>query len=222
MASILQKISVLISATLHSIVDRALQQNSVAVFDEYIRQAQSSMAMLNDALIDLKATVNSLNAKYNRAADEAAKQDLQIDQLLKAGKESMAKAMMIKMNSALDIAKTYQTQYEKQKRTFETLNEVVVILQAKVDTLTAQREQVATLLQLVKSKNIVARSIKDIEDIQDTKTAEIVERVKSQVDMADAKLEVATNRLSTQIEMEVGDVELESQLEERRARLGLN
>jgi phage shock protein A len=219
--SLLGKIGILISATLHSIVDRALQANSLGVFDEYIRQAEDSMRLLQDALVDLKATVKGLRGKYDRAADDAARLDIEIDQLLKAGKESIAKASMLRMNSALDIAHTYKDQYEKQKATVDTLTEVVQVLQAKVDILKSQREQVATLLQLIKTKNIAARSIKDIQKISDTKTAAIVEDVRSQLDTADARLEVATTRLSTQIETEIGDATLEAQLEERRQRLGL-
>lgn len=219
--SLLSKIGVLVSATLHSILDRALQSNSLGVFDEYIRQAESSMRLLEDALVDLKATVKGLAGKYDRAADDAARLDLEVDQLLKAGKESLAKATMLRMNSALDIARSYKDQYEKQKTAVDTLVEVVHVLHAKVDVLKSQREQVATFLQLIKTKNIAARSIKDIEKISDTKTAAIIEDVRSQLDVADARLEVATTRLSTEIEAGIGDATLEAQLEERRQRLGL-
>ncbi|CAG1014002.1 MAG: PspA/IM30 family protein [Anaerolineae bacterium] len=222
MATIFQKLGVLLSATLHSIVDRALESNSLGVFDEYIRQAEQSMNLIEDTLVDLKVTVSSLKGKYDRAADEAAKLDLQVDKALQSDKETLAKATMLRMNNQLDIARTYKEQYEKQKQAFETLTEVVQVLTAKVDVLKSQREQVSTMLTLVKSKNIVARSIKDIEKISDSKAAQLVEKVRTELDTADARLEVATSRLSAQVETEIGDAELESQLEERRARLGLS
>lgn len=121
----------------------------------------------------------------------------------------------------MDIAHTYKEQYERQKRAFDTLTEVVQILGAKVDVLKSQRDQVVTLLQLVKSKNLAARSIKDIEKISDGRAAQIVEKVKTELDLADSRLEVATSRLSSQVENEIADATLEAQLEERRARLGL-
>lgn len=222
MASLLQKIGILVSATLHSILDRALQANSVGVFDEYIRQAESSMKMLEAALVDLKITVKSIRSKYDNAADEAAKLDLQVDAALKSGKESLAKAHMVRLNSLMEIAQTYKVQYEKQSKTYNTLLEVMQILSSKVEVLKAQREQVATLLELIKSKNIVARSIKDIEKVADSRTKEILDQVQEKLDVADARLEVATNRLSQEIELEAGDVALEAQLEERRQKLGLS
>ncbi len=219
--NLLQKIGVLISATLHSIVDRALQANSVAVFDEYIRQAENSMKLIQSALVDLKTTVRTLHAKYNQAADEAARLDLQIDQALRAGREALAKAHMVRLNSLMEIAQTYKTQYERQSRAYNLLTETVQILQSKVDVLHAQRDQVATMLELIRSKNIVARSIKDIDKVSDTRTRQIMEDVRSQMDMADARLEMAASRLSAEIEAQAGDLTLEAQLEERRQRLGL-
>jgi phage shock protein A len=220
--TLLAKIKVLVAATLHSIVDRALESNSLAVFDEYIREAEQSMETLKSALADLSATTKMLNRKYEEASDEAAKLDMQVDAALKANKSVLAKVGQSKLNHQIEIARTYQEQYQKQAATFSTLTEVVQVLQAKVDVLYSQRDQVATLLQLVKSKNIIAHSIKDVQAIADDKTAPIVDHVKSQLDTADARLEVASSRLSDQIDQEVGDATLNAQLEARRQRLGLS
>jgi phage shock protein A len=219
--SFFTKLQILVSATLHSIVDRALEQNSLGVFDEYIRQAENSMATLKSAMVDMNASIKTLKRKYDESANEAATLDLQVDQALNAGKETLAKAQLTRLNAQLDIARTYQDQYEKQSHTYATLLEVVQILQAKVDVLSEQRDQVATLLELIKSKKIIARSIKDVRNITDDRTAKIVENVRSQLDQADARLEVATTRLSDEIQEEVGDASLEAQLEERRQKLGL-
>src|SRR5256886_7135190 len=53
--TLLAKIKILVAATLHSIVDRALESNSLAVFDEYIRDAEQSMETLKSALADLRS-----------------------------------------------------------------------------------------------------------------------------------------------------------------------
>lgn len=219
--TLLGKIQILISASLHGLFDQALKSNSLAVFDEYIRDAERSMETLKSALVDLAVTIKTLHAKYDEAANEAARLDLQVDAALKADKNVLAKVAQTKLNQQLEIAKTYQDQYEKQGQTYNTLLEVVQVLQSKVDILHAQRDQVATLLQLIKSKNIVSTSIKDIQTIADDHTARLVEDVRTQLDTADARLEVATSRLSDQIDNEIGDTQLNAQLEARRQRLGL-
>jgi|SRR5581483_592805 phage shock protein A len=219
--TLLGKIQILIAATLHSLLDRALESNSLAVFDEYIRDAEQSMETLKSALVDLSATIKTLRAKYDEASNEAAKLDLQVDAALQQNKNVLAKVAQSKLNHQLDIARTYQDQYEKQSATYNTLLEVVQVLQSKVDILHSQRDQVATLLQLINSKNVIAHSIKDVETIADDRTARIVENVRTQLDTADARLEVATSRLSDQLDQEIGDATLNAQLEARRQRLGL-
>jgi phage shock protein A len=219
--TLLGKIKILVSATLHSIVDRALESNSLAVFDEYIRDAEQSMEALRSALLDLTGAIKMLKARYEEAANEAARLDLQVDAALKAGNTVQAKITQSQLNRQLEIARTYQEQYQKQGTTFKTLKDVVDLLQSKVDILHSQRDQVATLVQLAKSKNVIARSIRDVQSIADDRTARIVENVRTQLDSADARLEVATSRLSDQIDQEIGDAALNAQLESRRQRLGL-
>ncbi len=222
MQTLLGKVKILISATLHSIVDQALQANSLDVFDEYIRQAERSMDALKDAMVDLGASVKMLKRKYDEAANDAAKLDLDVDQLLKADKTTLARVTQSKLNQQTEIAKVYQSQFQKQSSTYQTLYDVITVLQSKVDMLHSQRDQVAVLLQLVKTKKIAARSIKDVQSIADDRTKAIVEDVKTQLDNADARLEVATSRLSDQIDEETDNVELNAQLEQRRAKLGLS
>jgi phage shock protein A len=220
--TLLAKVQLLVSATLHSLVDQVFQSNSLTVFDQYIRDAEQSMETLKSALVDLLATTKALKSKYEKASNAAAKIDLQVDKALQQNQSVAAKIEQSKLNHQLEIAKTYQEQFQKQDDTYQTLLEAVQVLEAKVEVLHSQREQVATLLALVKSKNTIARSMKDVQTIADDKAAQIAEDVRSQLDTVDARLEVATGRLSTQIERELGDTALNTQLEIRRQRLGLS
>lgn len=43
MASLLEKVSTLISANLHYIVDEALKSNNLAVIDQYVRQVENNL-----------------------------------------------------------------------------------------------------------------------------------------------------------------------------------
>ncbi|HLY25224.1 MAG TPA: PspA/IM30 family protein [Aggregatilineales bacterium] len=220
--TLLGKIKLLVMATLHGLVDQALRSNSLAVFDEYIRDAERSMETLKSALVDLKVTISTLKARYDEAANEAARLDMQIDASLQADKPVLAKVGQSRLNHQLEIARTYQEQYDKQTATYNMLLEVTQVLQSKVEVLRAQRQQVATLLELVKSKKVIAQSIQDVEAIADNHSARMIEDIKTQLDQADARLEGASTRLSSQIEQEIGDSTLNAQLEARRQKLGLS
>ena len=63
MASLLEKVATLISANLHSLVDKALESNSMAVIDQYIRQVEDSLANLEDAAATVGGETKSIKRK---------------------------------------------------------------------------------------------------------------------------------------------------------------
>jgi phage shock protein A len=63
MATLLEKVSTLISANLHSLVDQALKANSLAVIDQYIRQVEDHLEDLEDAAATVGGEVKSIKRK---------------------------------------------------------------------------------------------------------------------------------------------------------------
>jgi phage shock protein A len=63
MASLFEKVSVLISANLHAMVDQALQSNSLAVIDQYVRQVEENLEDLEDAAATVGGEAKSLKRK---------------------------------------------------------------------------------------------------------------------------------------------------------------
>lgn len=74
--SILDKINTLISANMHSMVDKALQGNSVAVMDEYVRQAEKNLDELEENIVTLGGSAKTLKRKYDEFSSEAEKIDM--------------------------------------------------------------------------------------------------------------------------------------------------
>ena len=107
MASLLDKINTLISANLHAMVDKALQSNSVAVMDEYIRQAEDNLEKLEDAAATVGGEVKTLKRKYDEYAAQAAKLDRDIDALLQQDRNDLATAAQAKFNTTQRLADQY-------------------------------------------------------------------------------------------------------------------
>ena len=59
----LKKVSTLISANLHYMVDQALQSNSLAVIDQYIRQVENNLADLEDAAATVGGEVKCIKRR---------------------------------------------------------------------------------------------------------------------------------------------------------------
>ena len=122
MASLFSKVQPLISANLHALVDKALKANSVAVLDEYIRQAEDNLEDLEDALITVRGQVKTLKRKWEIFQSEAEQLDNDIDRLLRAGTEDLAMAAQSKYNSKVSMAEQYRDQFEKKKVESEKLS----------------------------------------------------------------------------------------------------
>ena len=222
--SLFDKIQTLISANLHSMVDKALDANSVAVLDEYIRQAENNLDDLEDALVTVKGQVKTLQRKYETLQAEADALDADIDRLLKLGKEDLAVAAQSQYNSKADLAEEYRQQYSTQKNEADKLADARLKLEARLRTIKQEREHVLGLLELAKTKEIAAKSMKSLnalEGVGDSDISRVADSIRARLDRADAEVEMHTERLSTRMDDVLGKDRLQSQLEERRRRLQL-
>src|SRR5512135_576955 len=99
MATLLEKVSTLISANLHSLVDQALKSNSLAVIDQYIRQVEDQLENLTDAAATVGGEVKSIRRKMEEQQEKAVELDKATDALLVEGNEAAAAASQSRLNS---------------------------------------------------------------------------------------------------------------------------
>jgi phage shock protein A len=224
MASLLEKVGTLIRANLHALVDEALKKNSVAVLDEYIRQAENNLDDLEDAAATVGGNVRTLERKYQEYQSRADKLDRDIDILLQKGKDELAVAAQSKLNSTRRLAEDYQAQWEQQQREYQALINAKLKLEAKLTTIKQEREELQALLELAKSKEITAKAIQSLDDVVgvgDADIARIGDSIRARLDKASARSELAASRLEDQMDEVLERGEIDLQLEERKRRLGL-
>lgn len=222
--SLFQKVQTLISANMHAMVDKALDANSVAVLDEYIRQAETNLDDLEDALVTVKGQVKTLQRKYETFRAEAEALDTDIDRLLSSGREDLAVAAQSQYNSKADLAEEYRQQYVNQKREADKLAEARMKLETRLRSIKQEREHVLGLLELAKTKEIAAKSMKSLDSLEgvgDSDIARVADKIRARLDRADAEVEMRADRLNNQMEDVLQKDRLTGQLEERRRRLGL-
>jgi phage shock protein A len=224
MASLLDKVRTLISANLHAMVDSALKANSVAVMDEYIRQAENNLDALEDAAATVGGEVKTLKRKADEYAALVTKLDKDIDALLQQGREDLATAAQSKFNSTQKLAEQYKEQYARQQAEYQNLLDAKLKLEAKLTTTKQEREELLALLDLAKSKELTVKTMKSLDDIVGSGDADIArmgESIRARLDKASARSETMASRLDDQMDQVLGKSELDSQLAERKKRLGM-
>jgi len=224
MASLLEKVGILIKANLHSMVDSALRQNSVAVIDQYIRQIEDNLEDLEDATATVGGQARSVKRRLTNYRKKAGELDTNIDLFLGEGKETLAVAAQSKLNSTKRLLAEYEKQLALLTSEHQKLMDAKLKLEAKLTTTKQEREELQALLDLARSKEISVRAIRSLDDLVgagDTDVARIAEGIRSRLDRATAEMEMVAGRLDKQMDEVLERHEIEIQLSERRTRLGL-
>jgi phage shock protein A len=224
MASLLDKVATLIKANLHYLVDQALKQNSLAVIDQYIREVENNLDKLEDAAATVGGQVKTLKRKFDEFQTKADELDRNIDILLQEGREELAVAAQSKLNSTQRLADNYGEQHERQKAEYEKLLDAKLKLEAKLTTIKQEREELQALLDLAKAKELTAKAISSLDDLVgagDDDIGRMAESIRTRLDKAAARGEMAATRLDAQMDEVLERSTLDAQLAERKKRLGI-
>ena len=224
MASLFQKLRVLFKATLHEAADKALAKSDLAIYDDFIRQAEREVEQFKETIAPMFAQVKQSSRRREALAEKAAKLDLQVDMYLKSGKKTEAMVTQKKLNSTMELIRTYDASLEKQVAALEQLDDVRIKLEGRLDIARQEREELRFLLQLAKSKEVSTKAMKSLDSLMgqgDSEVAEAAENIRRRLDHADAAWEVQTSSLDRQLDTAMHDLAVEAELAARMEKLGL-
>ena len=222
MPSILQKVQTLFSANMHGMIDRALETNSLKVMDEYIRQVERNLEALEDSAATVGGSVRTLKRKYEEFSNQSDKLDRDIDTLILRGKDDLAAAAQAELNTKQELAQEYYEQWQSQEEQYQSMLNMRLKLEGRLTTIKQEREKMRSLLELAETKKVMTKTLKSMDKLDTSGDQEIdnlLDSIYSQIDEEDARAELASRKLTDQIEDTVGIGQVELQLEERRQRL---
>ena len=222
MATLLDKVSTLISANLHALVDQALKANSLAVIDQYIRQVDDNLEKLADAAATVGAEIKSIRRKLEEQEKKSKELDRAVDAFLAENNETAAASTQSQLNSILQMIGTYKQQITTQETEYQKLLDARVKLDARLATMKQQRIELQSLLELAKSKEIVVKTIKSLDDLAgsgDTDISRIAQSIYARLDKATATTEIRAASLDEQIDQVLGRDLVNQQLAERKKKL---
>ena len=225
MATLLDKVSTLISANLHALVDHALKSNSMAVIDQYIRQVEDNLEDLEDAAATVGGETKSIKRRLIDHEQKKNELDRAVDAFLTEGNEAAATAAQSKLNSTQRLVETYQEQLVRLETEFQQLLDAKVKLEARLATMKQQREELEALLELAKSKEVAVKAMKGLDDLMGSGDADIgrlAQGIYARLDKATTATEIRAASLDEQIDEVLDRSTLDAQLAERKKKLGLS
>lgn len=225
MASLLEKVTTLISANMHALVDQALKSNSLAVIDEYVRQVEHNLADLEDAAATVGGEVKSIKRRLEDHEQKYNELDRAIDAFLREGNEAAAVAAQSRLNSVARLVETYKEQVKRQEVEFGKLLDAKVKLEARLATMKQEREELQALLDLAKSKEVTVKAIKSLDDLMgagDSDIRGIAQSIYDRLDKASTASEMRAASLDEQMDEVLERSVLNAQLAERKQKLGIS
>ena len=226
MASLLEKVQILISADLNRLVDRALESNEPAVFQHHVREMRELQEQLNDQLVSVRAQLTGLRQRSDEQQALVVKQDAEVDQLLQAGLQDDALAAQDRLNQSRLVAARLTEQLDSLEARYGEMVEAQAGINARVETLQQSAPEVDGLVGLARAKDLTAAAMQSLDDLSgtgDPDVARVVTSIRSRLAEAEAQIQELQQRAMAQGETPevLKRRELEAQLEERKARLGL-
>jgi phage shock protein A len=205
-------------------VDQALQSNSPAVIDQYIRQVEANLADLEDAAAAVGGEVKSIKRRLDDQEQKMTEMDRAVDAFLVEGNEAAAVAVQSRYNSSKRLVDSYQEQLTRQEEEFRKLLDAKVKLEARLETMKAEREELQALLELAKSKETTVKAIKSLKDLTgsgDADISRIANSIRARLDKASTASEMQAASLDEQMDQVLERSALDSQLAERKRKLGI-
>jgi phage shock protein A len=223
MASLLERVGTLISANINWIVSQALQANSMAVVDEYIRKVEDNLEALEDAAATVGGEAKTMRRKCEEYQAKAEELDANIDASLREGKESLAVAAQSRYNTVKRLADTYGEQATHQEEEFQKLLDAKLKLEAKLTEVKQERVELQAMLDLAKSKELTHKVVEGVGGVTGSEAGvdEIREAVQKRLDKATAQGEIDAGRLDNQMAEVLEKDTIDRQLSERKKRLGV-
>jgi phage shock protein A len=225
MASLMQKISTLISGSLHELVDKAMREKSLAVIDVYIRDAGEGLNELNDAIGTLEANVTGFMREREKLVTRSAELDTAVDRFLVKGDQSKAQAASAELMHIKGLMAMQDKTIEEAQKDLVEQRRGKDILQTKITTMRYEREKMAALLEMAKAKeaNLAARKkASDVLGDGDIDMDNLTKSIYARLDKADASLKESENTLESSIDDVIQSDKVDADLEERRKKLGLS
>jgi hypothetical protein len=147
-----------------------------------------------------------------------------VDQYLLKEQRTEAMVTQKQLSSILDLIETYDGSLEKQVAAAEKLDDVRVKLEGRLAIAKQEREELAFLLQLAKSKEMSTKAMRSLDSLMgegDLEVAQAAENIRRRLDHADAAWEVQTSKLDRQLDDAMHSLEVEAELAARMERLGI-
>ncbi len=210
-----------------------------ANINELLNKAEDPEKMLNQMLIEMREQLADAKRQVAVAIADEKKLRRQLDQqqqeaqvweqramaALQQGKEDLAKQALSRRNSANDLAKQFEEQWQKQAEAVEALKNALRQLNAKIDEAKRKKDLLIARAKRAEAQKQIQETLQGIGassafDTFERMEQKVLEREAQAEAAVDLNAELSGMDLEKQF-ADLGTVDVDADLEELKARMGL-
>ena len=215
-----------IGEKLHVIVDRALENSSVALYDQFLRDMEDYIDHIEEAAVSMSAAAEGNKRHLIRHQSEAKILETRLTQLLAEEQTEQIQQVQQALNIKHQQIADTQTRIERQEGQHLALAHNWEALKGRLEVLRGERGSVVALVAKTKAERIIANIEYTLDGLAGLDAhseigimaGQIIERL----DKAEARLSlVDIDTTVAQAATAIEETRVEEQLVERRLRLGL-
>lgn len=210
-----------------------------ANINELLNKAEDPEKMLNQMLIEMREQLADAKRQVAVAIADEKKLRRQLDQqqqeaqvweqramaALQQGKEDLAKQALSRRNSANDLSKQFEEQWQKQAEAVEALKNALRQLNAKIDEAKRKKDLLIARAKRAEAQKQIQETLQGIGASSAFDTFERMEqKVLEREAQAEAAVDLNTELSGMDLEKQfadLGTVDVDADLEELKARMGL-
>ena len=223
MTSLWEKINI----KLHSIVDRALNARSLALYDQYIRDVEAYRNQIEKSAAIMYAGIQANKRRIIRHQEIMQQMEHRVDDLLLDGDEEHARIAQQDLVVKKDLVASTEAQIFNQEVDYQRLLSGRQETRERLEIVQGERPAVENLLAIVRAGELVEQielTLAGLSGLDDVSPAgKIASRLLSRFSEAEVRWQLAAVSLGAdQASIEAERIQIDDQLAERMRRLGLD
>ena len=226
---ILGKVKLLLTANIQDLLNRALNSNKPAVFDEQINQLQGGLEKITVCLGESIGREKTLTREIGELKEQLAKMDDEIDRLLdleeresdsvrRATINALATNRQANHNSVSQVLELKEEQLGDVQGQTTQLQDAKIKLSARIDMLRAQKTRLLALIGERKAAEAQGKALSTADILSRFSPEQLIQDEQEAVERARGIVTARTSTVEQQLDDVLGSDVLRRQLEERRAR----
>lgn len=223
MANIFKRLADILRANINDLLNRA--EDPEKMLNQMLVEMREQLAEAKRQVAVAIADERKLRRQLDLQTEESEKWEQRAMAALQAGKEDLAKQALGQRNTAQELAKEYQTQWEKQSEVVESLKNALKALNLKIEDAKRRKDLLIARQKRAEAQKQIQETL---QGIGDSSAFETFERMEQKVLQKEAEAEAAVD-----INAELSGLNLEEQfakldttsldgdLAELRSRMGM-